>query len=647
MNKIRILSDEVANKIAAGEVIERPASVVKECIENAIDAGATTIIVRIMNGGRELIQISDNGCGMNEEDAFLALERHATSKIRSADDITHINTMGFRGEALPSIASICDFQITTRTAEESTATELSFRYGKLENMQKIAANQGTTIIVKRIFYNVPARRKFLKSEAVEYKHILNYIHYQSVLFPQISFVLYHNQKEKINYPGAETLENRLLAIFGTLFHHQNYLFLQKETELCRIYGYLQDIVPGKVPDLMDVHYLFINRRYINDKTVFSALRAGYEPFLKKYRFFEGGKVPDYILFIEIEPEEIDVNVHPAKTEIRFRNQGAIYQLVKEAVYTTLQHHDQQKYEEVKHRLSVLPLATPLSSKEEIMATELMNQTSVKGILPTQMGINSTTSFVKRKNTDHLGGSKNLEPKPNTPQLLKAWENFLHQPSLSQSTEQTMIVSTDSEGAQIFKTLQEDSVPLWQLHNTYIFIQVDDGLIVLDQHAAHERIIYEKLLQNIHAKKPNKQKLIFPLVIDLPTYLAENIVELLQTNYETLDNIGFTIKSFSGNSLVIDEIPAELECWDGGNIFIDILHQIEAELAEKKDFRLASAASIACKASLKAGKKLSKKEMHELIKELFNCEFPFHCPHGRPLIFKMTLTDFEKMFKRIL
>jgi DNA mismatch repair protein MutL len=616
--------------------------------------------------------------------------------------------MGFRGEAIPSIASVSNFHLITKTPNDSTATEIIFSGGRLDTMQKVAAKDGTTITVKNLFYNVPARRKFLKTEPIEYKHILNYLHYQSILFPHISFTLFHNNKEKFNYPATNSIAHRMLDIFGTSFNNQRFIYFTKEAPIIRLSGYLQDIDQYDQNSLLDAHYIFVNRRYINDKTVYSAIKTAYEPFLKKYRFFESGKLPNYMLFIDINPEEIDVNVHPAKTEIRFRNTGAVYQFVKDSVFECLQNNEFKRYEETKAKISTVPLAAPLTPREEQRAREIYRvdsgQWTVDSPPPVQQGEgfppppegvwgwsgreenstlhtpHSTLSKISIKDLE-----KNIQPinpKTNSQHIVAAELASvpLCSPSPSVAAELASVLpncmgehrgtvastaATEGRGwdaiknpheyntkynqdhSAILKTLKEDFIPPWQLHNTYIFIQTADGFVVIDQHAAHERILYEKLLKNIDTKKPNKQKLVFPLVIDLPSYLAENIMELIEANTDTLDSLGFTVKSFSGNSLVIDEIPAEIGFWDGGNIFIEILEQLQDELTQTKDFRIASAASVACKAAIKAGKKLSKREMHELITELFNCDFPFQCPHGRPLIIKMTLTEIERLFKRIV
>jgi len=633
MSIIRVLSEDVANRIAAGEVIERPASVVKECVENSIDAGATEIIIKITNGGRDYIQIVDNGSGMTEDDAFLAFERHGTSKIRTTDDILHIATLGFRGEALPSIASVSRLQIITKTAEDDTATELAFSGGKLEYMKKVAANTGTTITIKSIFYNVPARRKFLKTEPVETKHITQYLYRQAVLYPQVSFTCIVNQREKFTFPATKSIETRLLDIFGTAFTKQNFIPFAVRTEIISLTGYLQDIEPTAHSSLIDAHYLFVNRRFVYDKSIYAAIRTAYDPFIKKYHSFDMGKVPCYILFLDIAPEEIDINVHPAKTEIRFRNINAAYQFVYETLYNTLLQTEGKRYEDTKSKIASLPLASPLTPGEMVVAREMLavrptNTPSPSGGTPLKEGNNKVANAINCVPTDRV--QQNIGTV--FPDAIKYVPTDSGRLTTAPTVEGNIFVPAVTE--------------MWQVHNTYIFIQTEDGFVLIDQHAAHERIVYEKLLKNIAEKKPNKQKLIFPIVVDLPNIFAEDMFDIIEQNINTFSDMGFGLKSFSGNSVVIDEIPSEIEYWDGGDIFIDILRQLKDELSHTQDFRIASAASVACKTAIKAGKKLTRREMTELVNELFTCEFPFHCPHGRPLIFKMSLNDIEKLFKRI-
>jgi len=516
--------------------------------------------------------------------------------------------------------------------------------GKLDSVLKIAANKGTTITVKNLFFNVPARRKFLRSEPVEYKHILNYVHYQSVIFPNISFLLYHNGKEKLNYPATMTIENRMLDIFGTTFQNQKYIYIKKKAPFIGIRGYLQNIQPIENANLLDTHYIFVNNRYINDKTIYSAIKNAYEPFIKKYRYFEGGRLPNYILFIDLIPEEIDVNVHPAKTEIRLKNSSAVYGFVKDSIQESLigksdmQNqilNDNFKNVVSKHDISPNASANIISDSPTI--TEIASVS-----LPIKKNEKKSTGShdYSKSILDNYFNIENSSPK------------VFEKSSLDQTSVKVddiasfQIPQISTYINEILNTLKEDYIPLWQLHNTFIFVQIKDGFVAIDQHAAHERIIFEKLLKNIDNKKPNRQKLVFPLVLDLPNYLSDSLKNIITENEETLGNLGFVVRCFSGNSLVIDEIPSELGFWDGGNIFIEILEQLQNEMSEIKDFRIASAMSVACKSSIKAGKKLSKREMHELIYDLFKCDFPYQCPHGRPLIIKVTLRDLEKLFKRI-
>lgn len=648
MSKIKILSEEVSNRIAAGEVIERPFSVVKELVENSIDAQASKIIVHVVNGGRDLIQVIDNGIGMNEEDAQLAFERHATSKIRNVDDIIHINTLGFRGEAIPSIASVSHFTLTTKTSDSDIACEIIYDSGKLIRITPCSANQGTSITVKKLFVNVPARRKFLKTEPVEYKHILNYMHYQSVLYPHISFVLTHNGKEKFNYPIAIDTEQRLLDIFGSSFSKINFIKLSNSWNQINVAGYIE-VIENSEKIIDDIHYLFVNGRFINDKTIFSALRSALEPFLKKYNHFQIGKLPSYILFLNIEAEQIDVNVHPAKLEIRFRDNQLVYQFIRQSVIDCLNEYERMKYEVVKQKISFTSSGENLTSFENQIVRKQFNiddKDEIKTQHPStekqQISTftkNSVQSFIPQENHNSINKTVVLD-------------SFNHtQPNLSTQQYKNGLNSSNTIPyefeiySKLFENLDEFS-NLWQVNNLYIFLQDDKGLFIIDQHAAHERIIYEKMIKRMHGEKTVRQRLLFPVVVDLPNYLSEYLFDLIEQNIELFDKIGFSIKTFSQNSIVIDEIPCELDNWDGGDVFIDLIKQLQEEFSKIEDFRDSLAKSMACKAAIKAGKKLHKKEMLSLIHDLYKCKEPFYCPHGRPLIIKIDYQELEKRFKRI-
>ncbi len=610
MGKVKILSEEVANRIAAGEVIERPVSIVKELVENAIDAKADKIIVTIENGGKKLIQVIDNGLGMSEDDALQAFERHATSKIRTIDDIFNISTLGFRGEALSSIASISRLILTTRDAGSELASRVEFISGKLMDFTKTSAKIGTSIIVTKLFTNVPARKKFLKSDQVELRHILNYVHYQSILHPDIHFIFRSNNVEKLNYPIVESVEKRLIAVFGKPFINKDLIIIDEQQQDAHLTGYISGLEIEET-DLIEFRYIFLNGRFIKDKIILHSIRSAYEPFLKKIRFFKSGKIPPFILFLQMDPGKVDFNVHPAKLEVRFRDSGWVYNFVKNTITKMLLDYEDEKFRNIKERMHT--------------GTQTAKITDIDKKLFTTRSERKRFSEIKKEMTQ------------------------LYQPDLFKQNielDRSLQEKISGQKSALFVRPEEEFINPWQLHQSYIFVQVDDGLLIIDQHAAHERIIYEKILHRIHGAPAQTQKLLFPLVLDLPPYLGEIISQLITEKMELFHKIGFSIKSFSNNSVVIDAIPAELQDWKGGDVFIEILKTLEEEFSETEDFRDSISKSVACKTAIKAGKKMSKKEMLSLINDLFACEIPYYCPHGRPLIIKMPLVEFEKKFKRI-
>ena len=611
MGKIKILSEEVANRIAAGEIIERPVSVVRELVENSIDAGATQIIITIEDGGKKLIQVIDNGCGMSEDDALQSFERHATSKIRTITDIFHISSLGFRGEALPSIASVSQLILITIEEGKDIASKVEFNSGRLSDFSKTSSNKGTTISVRKLFSNVPARKKFLKSTQVEFKHILNYIHYQSILFPNIHFRLISEGKEKLNYPSVQNKKMRMQAVFGSEFLKRNLIKVDTGNEQLKLEGYISGL-EDESDGFADYKYLFVNNRFIKDKIILHSIRSAYDPFIKKLRIFQKGKLPPFILFLYVEPSQVDFNVHPAKLEIRFRDPGNVHNFVKTTINNILLQYEEERFKQIKSRLS------------------------------SSFQTGKTTKFESKI-------FKNKTDKKRFNQVKKEFQQIYQPDIFKEKTpeDKTLESKLIQQRPDLFVRPEEEMINPWQLHQSYIFVQVEDGLMIIDQHAAHERIIYEKILHRIHGAPAQTQKLLFPIVIDLPPHLKNTIPELLSENLEIFNKIGFSIKTFSDNSIVIDEIPIELEDWDGGDIFIEIIKQLEDEFTETEDFRDSISKSVACKAAIKAGKKMSKKEMLALINDLFACEVPYFCPHGRPLIIKMTLTEFEKKFKRIL
>ena len=630
MSNIHILAEDVRNKIAAGEVIERPASVVKELVENAIDAGADSIIVAIENGGKDLIRVIDNGCGMSSDDAMLAFERHSTSKIKTVQDIIHIDSLGFRGEALPSIASVSQLHLVTRTAEDEMATIIEYANGKLLNVAKTSANSGTAVTVRGLFKDLPARRKFLKTTPVEARHIYKYIHYQALVYPEISFRLVIDDKEKLNYIACSDRKQRLEEVFGGGFFEDDIIPVQGAYSDYSVSGYIFGL-EDRSDKLIDAQYTFINGRYIFDKTVRHSIKAAYEPFILKTRAWQKGTTPPYIIFLDIPPEQIDVNVHPAKMEVRFRENNLVHSLVLETITKALRAYEDSKFASARDKFQ-----NAVSGEK---ATSLERDIFVQNIKVPQF-----SAFKKEFGElfqDDLFQQENSSPPDEVMPVLN--------PDKEESEIQDIFTDqpTEQQKYDILLKNEEDYINPWQFHNTYIFFQVEDGLVVIDQHAAHERIIFERLIQRSEGAPAVRQKLLIPLVIDIPPYIAAEIKELVEANLELLEKVGFTLKKFSGDSLVIEEIPAELTDFASGKVFIEILKQLEQEMEVNTDFRVSLAKSIACKAAIKANHKLSRKEMLNLINQLFACQTPYFCPHGRPLMLKIPLTDFEKKFKRTL
>ena len=591
---IKILSENVANKIAAGEVVERPASVVKELIENSIDAGADEIVVTVRSGGKSLVQVIDNGSGMNADDAVLCFERHATSKITSWEDLQKVKSFGFRGEALASISSVSDIEMKTKLKEEEVGTVVRMHGGKISEVTKEASLQGTTLSVKNLFYNVPARRNFLKTENTEFRHIATVIKRFAMAYPAVEFSLFHDD-EKIFQLRKADLPARLEKVIGREIMTYT-LPVDIEQFGTRIRGYLSK--PSFSYKTKGEQYLFLNGRPIVNRTVNFAVFSAYGHSIPK------GDKPFFVLFLESNPEDFDVNVHPTKAEVKFKDEQLLYRTIFHSV-------------------------------RDSMSTDAMIPTLTRITAP-----------------------ENSAESPNLSFELQTQRAWLGAP-IGQGIQHNMTASTDDAVAQFFaspetekKAIQAQltqpkppvnpSSLVWQLHNRYIISQIKSGLAIIDQHVAHERILYERALDAFDKNPIFSQQLLFPQTLEFPAVdyaILEEILPMIET-------LGFVVKKFGKRTVVVEAVPADVRLGNEQKILSEMIQEFKINSYNELDPRDNLAKSFSCKSAIKSGDPLNVEEMNSLIDQLFACKFPYVCPHGRPIIIQLSLEELDKRFMRI-
>jgi len=588
MGKIHVLSEQVANKIAAGEVIERPASIVKELVENSLDAGADQIEIEIKHGGKSLIRVADNGSGMTTEDAQLALQRHATSKIEKAEDLDHIASFGFRGEALPSIASVSRFTLQTRTPEYATGTELVVEGGNLVKAKECPASAGTVIEVRDLFFNTPARRKFLKQDTTEFGHILDAVTCLALANLNVRFVLRSGGKVVLDLVPTRKLSVRAAVIFGDDWAQQT-LPVQNEIPHAKLSGLIGK--PSLASGNRAQQFLFINHRWVKAYGLSYGLQAGYHGLLMQHQF------PAAILFLELNPQYVDVNVHPTKQQVRLSHEAVIKNMIEKTVADAL-----------KDSGDLVP-----SFREKV-------EKSVVG--------SSGTGFSEPRFRFEESIASGDAP-------LKVAEAIV---------EDVMAKKTDiAQPLEIGKGLKIMRV-LGQVHRTYILAETEEGYVIVDQHAAHERVMFETLMKNFESERPASQGLLMEEVLEL----HPRQVEVLKEKLPFLVKLGFEIESFGEKTFVVRGLPAILR---DENPLTLIKQFVDEREAGKSRTRLKGAqedvaAMIACKRrSVKASDPLTLPAMQGLLEQLARCKNPFNCPHGRPSIVKYSLMDLEKQFKR--
>ncbi len=681
MGRIRVLSDQVANQIAAGEVVDRPASVVKELLENSLDAGATRIRVEVEGGGRKLIRISDDGHGMNRDDALLAFERHATSKLRTADELLSIATLGFRGEALPSIASVARVSLETCTGEGDTGTRLDIAGGKILHVEDAALPRGTTISVSDLFFNTPARRKFLRAEATELSHVAALVTHYALVHPEKHFELLSASHSLVTAPPVARPAERIYQIFGKDTLSQ-LLPVAAETQLDRS-GLPEpppwkrdpdqpDRQPGKLritgfyskPELQKLNrnsiYIFVNKRLIRDRLLLHAISEAYRNIIPPTSF------PVVLLFLEMPPEEVDVNVHPAKTEVRFRQQSHVHDFVRDSLRNAL--IAARPVAGFKAALESSPAATPSlipipgarlpgspdeSTPDEVAAQDSQSQTDPFQLTSKPLPpIPGKLPFAERDLSllvDQLAARQSATALVDAPAtyLKESCSDFPFSES-NQLATKSGTLQIESEQASTNLNRLGSLRPMGQLRDSFILATGEDGLWIIDQHVAHERVLFEKILRERQVEQIQRQRLLMPLLIELKPW---QMVVYSQIANE-LERNGFEVEPFGPQILAVKAAPVGLEGASLERMLQEVIEQSSeaaTEVALNEDLtalRTRIAASLACHSAIKINTPLDPKRMEWLLLELAKTEHPTSCPHGRPIALLYSWKEILRAFHRI-
>ena len=593
MGKINRLPADLANQIAAGEVVERPASVVKELVENAIDAGARRLIIHVELGGKKQVRVEDDGEGMEPDDARLALERHATSKIRRADDLAAILTLGFRGEALPSIASVSHFVLRTRAKGQQSGTEIRVNGGTIASIVEVGAPQGTVVEVNDVFYNLPARRKFLKSDGAESAQVSRVVTQLALAHPEVGFTLTSAGRRVLQCPPAVSHRDRLYQVYG---ERSDLMDVYKDAGGIRLTGFiaaLAELGPTRGPQ-----NVFINRRIVKDKTIAHAIIDSYSQASIKERS------PEVHLFIEMPPDALDVNVHPTKAEVRFRDQSLVHEVVRRALRDALGHS----------------AAPQLQLRPEHMA-----QTPFTAPLP---GVLAGGTYPNRWLPDD-------QKKPQSPQSTQSGLGTENQE-----------VSAPSANSAVFSSSSDikPMIPLGQFRDTFIIAVDDEGVAIIDQHVAHERVLFERVMERLTTGRLESQRLLVPMVLDLTPSAQQALVN----RAGELDRLGFEIESFGSATIKVTSVPALLKIEDCSKTLLALAEDLEGldRGAQVQDAIQRIAATTACHAAVKANYPLTYEKMAHILDELRATSYSTVCPHGRPVMLRLTRREIEKNFDRI-
>jgi DNA mismatch repair protein MutL len=673
MGRIHVLSEHVANKIAAGEVVERPASVVKELIENSLDAGATRVRVDIEAGGRKLIQVTDNGCGMVRDDALLAFERHATSKLKNDDDLLSISTLGFRGEALPSIASVGRLRLETRDANEASGTVVEIAGGRILTVEEAGLPAGTSISIRDLFFNTPARRKFLKAESTELSHIASLVTHYALAHPEMHWELHSATNAMLVAPPVATYSERIYQVFGKetldeLIPLAAQIPLERvglpEPPPWRREPEYESPVPGDIrihgftskPEIQKLNrnsiFIFVNGRLIRDKVVMHGILEGYRNIIPPTVY------PVVLLFLEMPCTEVDVNVHPSKTEVRFRQQSFVHDFVRDSLRSALMaarpapaftneiHTGPSARVALTPPLprDIAPGGSPGSS--ESSADDEPGEFSDYSLIPPQLSPrNESLPFTGSMTVEGNGalGAVRIAPQgfgtePGAPHVVQNGEEAV--PETASSCALPLDGIDDAMDLSMLGTLK----PLGQIRDSFILATNPQGLWIIDQHVAHERVLFEKILEERSRRQVEAQRLLMPIIVELrPAQQAifTEIAEELQRN-------GFEAEPFGIRTIAIQSAPAGITADDVADMLQELLEQFERDeqVLNLEKIRTRIAASIACHAAIKVNMPLDMAKMEWLLAELAKTKYPMSCPHGRPVVLRYSVKDIQKAFKRI-
>lgn len=633
MAAIHLLDHNTIDKIAAGEVVEKPASVVKELVENAIDAGATALTIEIKNGGIDYIRITDNGMGIDNADVKNAFLRHATSKIENADDLQFVTTLGFRGEALSSISAVAKVELVTKTKNALLGTRYILEGAREVEFSEVGAPNGTTIIVRNLFYNVPARRKFLNSPITEGGYIADLVEHIALSKPHISFKFINGRDVKFHTSGNNDLKEIVYRIYGK-DTADAMIPIDYKSELMHLTGYIGKPILNRGSRGFENY--FLNGRYIKSKVISGAIEEGYKEFLMQHKF------PFTVLHITTKPEQVDVNVHPTKMDVRITKEREFYADIKNAVYEALKENElipdvtlsEETQEKINYKDMVMPEPFEEKRLENIRVSEEMTKYSENGEKYGKL----QEKLQKWEENQILGDDivRLLQKNENKPSnnIIKARDHIIVEKPIQMNFFEEKLLT---------KEAKEEYEILGQLFDTYWLVAFKDKLYIIDQHAAHEKVKYEEFMKKFQNQDIVSQTLNPPIIVSLSAK-EENV---LKDNWNIFSSLGFNIEEFGGNEYAIRCVPMDLYGYNEQSLFLNVLDEL-CEDENKGNLTIEQKiASMACKAAVKGNNRLSKDEMIALIDQLLELENPYNCPHGRPTIISMSKYEIEKKFKRIV